>query len=355
MAMTPPSPATPNCSACRKRNNNMTDSTRSNGSQISAQASAGESVFVMPNKYIVQPPEKSGKGLTILIIILSAVILLTGGYLVYDMLAKPAAPTAAPTANPPQIIIETPASAENESASSSESFASTTSSSTSEIASSTPEAAAGTLKLSLDSDSDGLTDIEETVLGTLPTNPDSDGDGYKDGAEVSAGYSPTKAGSARIGESPFVARLDGSFTGDYITYLMPKDWQSSAISANKQILISASTGEIIKITISDNRDNMTILGWYLRDHPEASVSQLKTVSSYDGALSGIYSPDGLTAWLTDAGRTKMVTVEYLTGRQTEIRYPGLFDMIIKSLTALASMAADASYEIEPVAEQLSTI
>ncbi|MCI0890887.1 MAG: metallophosphoesterase [Chloroflexi bacterium] len=42
-----------------------------------------------------------------------------------------------------------------------------------------------------DSDSDGLTDVEEAVHETDPLNADSDGDGLSDGAEVEAGSDPT--------------------------------------------------------------------------------------------------------------------------------------------------------------------
>ncbi len=42
----------------------------------------------------------------------------------------------------------------------------------------------------LDSDNDGLSDIEEGVQGTDPTNPDSDGDSILDGSEVADGTNP---------------------------------------------------------------------------------------------------------------------------------------------------------------------
>ena len=49
-----------------------------------------------------------------------------------------------------------------------------------------------------DSDSDGLTDIEELkIYGTDPKNPDTDGDGYSDGDEVKNGYNPLGEGELR--------------------------------------------------------------------------------------------------------------------------------------------------------------
>jgi hypothetical protein len=46
----------------------------------------------------------------------------------------------------------------------------------------------------IDSDQDGLTDVEEIKYGTDPLDSDSDGDTYLDGAEVKGGYNPLGAG-----------------------------------------------------------------------------------------------------------------------------------------------------------------
>ena len=50
----------------------------------------------------------------------------------------------------------------------------------------------------LDSDGDGLTDLEEIDYGTDPNNKDSDGDSFEDGEEVENGYDPN--GLGRIDE-----------------------------------------------------------------------------------------------------------------------------------------------------------
>lgn len=50
----------------------------------------------------------------------------------------------------------------------------------------------------LDSDNDGLTDLEESNFGTDINNPDTDGDGYSDGEEVKNGYNPN--GPGKLGE-----------------------------------------------------------------------------------------------------------------------------------------------------------
>lgn len=50
----------------------------------------------------------------------------------------------------------------------------------------------------LDTDNDGLTDLEETIFGTDLKNPDTDGDGYSDSEEVKNGYNPN--GPGKFGE-----------------------------------------------------------------------------------------------------------------------------------------------------------
>ena len=58
----------------------------------------------------------------------------------------------------------------------------------------------------IDSDNDGLTDVEETILGTHPLLTDTDGDGFGDGVEVTAGTDPLDNAS----HPP----ADGDVTGD---------------------------------------------------------------------------------------------------------------------------------------------
>jgi rhodanese-related sulfurtransferase len=49
----------------------------------------------------------------------------------------------------------------------------------------------------MDSDGDGLTDLEEVTYGTNPHNADTDGDSYSDGEEVANGYDPLGSGKTK--------------------------------------------------------------------------------------------------------------------------------------------------------------
>lgn len=301
--------------------------------------SQGE-VYVMPDRYIVRDQGGSNKGLIIAMVILLLVIIITGSYLAYDMFSRQQVkPTPQPT--PPVVeVIEQPIVEP-------EVLATTTEATPTEVL---PEVATTTPTTtpvqttavinSIDSDADGLTDVEETVFGTLPSNSDSDNDGYKDGNEVANGYDPNKIGfgAAKLIDSPFIATLTTNFGLDDFSVLYPKDWQSSIIKASEQLLLTAPSGEIIKISVRVNQQGMSALAWYLQDHPETSVSQLKVVDTLDGQLTGIYTADGLVAYLTDASKSRLFVFEYLTGRQSEIRYPAILNMIIKSLKVLPKAA-----------------
>lgn len=289
-------------------------------------------VYVMPEKYIVQTAKGGGKGILIASIILIAVILLTASYLIYDMMNKQPAPVV-PEVIPPQIEITNPEPPlEPVIATTTIEVATTT-----EIASTTVPAPPTVLLPSKDTDNDSLTDIEEPVVGTMPTNPDTDGDGYKDGIEVAGGYNPTKTGSSKLNESPFIVSLTTAFDADNFKFFYPKDWQVSLIKAGKQVLITTATGELIRISIKDNQLAQSILAWYLQDHPEAMVSQMKVAES--AKLAGNFAPNGLTAYLTDIAKSKIYIIEYLAGQQTELRYLTIFGAIIKSMEPIAPAPA----------------
>jgi hypothetical protein len=297
-------------------------------------AGMGE-VYVMPDKYVAKMPTGNNGPLIIAVIVLVAVIIITGGYVIYDMVVnaqKAQVPTSAPTQiqpieEPPAPVVEAPAPVIE---------VTTTPTTTSEVV---PEEPAVIVGISKDSDGDGLTDIEETVYGTLPSNSDSDGDGFKDGDEIANGYSPIRAGSAKLVDSPFISALTSVFADNNFKTIYPKDWVVSNINENHQILITSGTGEVIRISVKDNLEGLSALAWYLRDRPQTPVSELVSVQTKSGDLTGVYAPDGLSAYLTNSDKSKFYVIEYLAGRQTEFRYPAVMKMIIANLVLIKEAPA----------------
>lgn len=298
-------------------------------------------VYVMPEKFRPQSSGGGNFGIIISASILLAVMLLTGGFFIYDSWQKRQVSQQPPVDNLPQIEIQEEEVFSTTTATTTEEVATSTATSTETIvatstASTTSETA---ISLSRDSDNDGLTDVEETVFGTVPANPDSDGDGYKDGNEVVNGYSPTKPGNVKIGESPFISSITTDFGTNDFKATYPKDWRPSVSKSAHQLLLSVNTGEVITVTVKENREKIPAMSWYLQDHPQVPVSQLRLVDS--GDLSGIYSPDGMAAYLTDKDKSNFYVFEYVAGRQSEFRYPAIFAMLIKQIKIIANSVVTA--------------
>ena len=197
--------------------------------------------------------------------------------------------------------------------------------------------------ISSDSDSDGLTDLEEVAIGTDPNKPDTDEDGFSDSEEVVNGYSPTKSGGGeanKLKNDKLIAKLITNFASDNFQTIYPKAWHVSLAEANKQALITVDTGEIIKISVRDDAQELSAMNWYLIDHPQATVSQLKQVAY--GSLSGIFTPDGLTAYLSNKEKTKIYSFEYLMNPKSEFRYPALFAMMVKNFSPLSTSSTATS-------------
>lgn len=287
-------------------------------------------VYVMPDKFRFKGFSGSNRGIIVSSLILLTVILLTGGYFVYDNWQKlqNSQKLVEKQQHPPIIEIqEDDVNILIPVTTSTEDVVTSTIIFTEDVTTSTEDF--GKIKFSLDSDNDGLTDVEEVIFGTAPTNADTDGDGYKDGVEVANGYSPNKAGDVKIYDSPFITSIITNFDFDNFKLFYPKDWRPSLAKASKQLTLTINTGEIITITVKENIDKIPAMSWYLQQNPHVSVSELRIVDSKD--LTGIYSSDGFSAYLTDKDKSKFYIFEYIIGKQLEFRYPTIFTMLIKQL------------------------
>lgn len=306
-------------------------------------------VFIMPERFREQPVRNpSNKPLIIAVVILLAVIVVTAAFFLYDASVSKNAKIAQQQQTTTAPVIEninagTEAEEEEVISSTTEELlaSSTEESATSTLATATPDLSAPIL--SRDSDSDGLTDIEEALIGTDMMRPDSDIDGYKDSDEVINRYNPLADGLKGKGgllDADFIATSTSNFTTNNFSLVYPKKWKVSYIPENQQALITAETGEIIRITARNNDQGMSAVNWYLSSRPQTSVSELKLLN--DKAYSGFFTPDGLSAYITDNAFKKLYVFEYLTNPQTELRYPALFTMIVKNLTAVSPPAETAA-------------
>ena len=178
----------------------------------------------------------------------------------------------------------------------------------------------------LDTDSDGLTDLEEALFGADPRNPDTDGDGFLDGNEVFNLYSPTGRAPAKLAGGGTVKDVDGAIGW---SMMVPKDWELSVDKTDGTLAtVTTGHGETFLISIEENPNKMPIVDWFLSKNPGADKTRIMVFKS-KGGYEGIIGPDLLTTFIPWGD---MVFVfKYDMDKQPFINYRTVYSMMLNSL------------------------
>ncbi|MFA5317977.1 MAG: hypothetical protein WC323_00665 [Patescibacteria group bacterium] len=179
-------------------------------------------------------------------------------------------------------------------------------------------------KAGIDTDGDGLTDVEEnTVFVTDINKMDTDGDGYNDREEILNLYNP--AGNGLLADSELVLIYSNTVYNYNVLY--PRDWQR-AESAGGIFFMSGVDGSI-QILTQDNEENKNIGQWHadLIGESEAGQSSEKTKNN----MEVIYSADRQTAYLTSAGGgDKVFIITYSPETGSSLEFLTVLRMMVKS-------------------------
>ena len=182
----------------------------------------------------------------------------------------------------------------------------------------------------LDSDSDGLTDVEEAMYTSNPHLPDTDGDGYLDGNEVFNLYSPTvKAPSTLLGQANMqvVSSTIGWQT------ILPKVWIIETTSTSSDVRAHTLTGESFVFRIEANANKQEIHGWLLTQKG-IRADQITELQSNKFKVPFYLGPDRMTAYIPWEDRVLVVT--YQLGTQTFVNYRTTFGLILNALRLTGS-------------------
>ncbi|MCW1892124.1 MAG: fibronectin type III domain-containing protein [Candidatus Uhrbacteria bacterium] len=144
----------------------------------------------------------------------------------------------------------------------------------------------------LDSDSDGLTDLEEALFGTEKLVNDTDHDSFLDGNELFHLYNPSSGSNARIVDSSLVKPVQSPVGWKLF---VPTVWQATVDSDGMKAVISTGHGETFEGYLLANPDKKPLMDWYLAEHPGVLSSQVKAFTTKSG-LSGIEGIDQLVAY-----------------------------------------------------------
>jgi hypothetical protein len=203
-----------------------------------------------------------------------------------------------------------------------------------------PAPAAPTLPpAGLDTDSDGLTDLEEELLTSNPRDPDTDADGFLDGNEAFHLYNPNGRAPARLVDA---GRLKPFSSGAGWSILLPNPWNVVLDAADgSKATVTTGHGELLRIAVEANPQRQPILAWYKASHPEATDAQILKYRSKRG-YEGIIGADQLTTYLPWGDKIFVFTYEF--GGQPFKNFSTASAMILNSLElgGMSSVAAPTS-------------
>jgi len=178
-----------------------------------------------------------------------------------------------------------------------------------------------------DSDSDGLTDIEEVLFGSDPRNPDTDRDSYLDGNEVFHLYNPRADAPALLTDTGFARKVETEELSYSMVY--PSRWTTKIDKIKDYFELHVPTSELFTV-IKQAKDPLFPLSeWYLAMHPEASEEAYELMTTKEG-YSGILAADKFTAYV-EAGNDVFI-LSYSLEESTSINFLTSFQMMINSFS-----------------------
>lgn len=192
----------------------------------------------------------------------------------------------------------------------------------------------------LDTDLDGLYDVEEDILGINKALVDSDGDGYSDAEELTTLNNPM--GTGNISENANVVK----YTNTIFEYEMyrPVSWSPRLVSSGDAIMFRPDDSQTIQILAPDNSLLLPIDEWYAAEVSARRINDAQRVSK--NGWNGIWSTDGLTIYVAYSGSDKVFVISYSPGFDAVENYKNIFLMMVNgfelSETVINAIKAEAS-------------
>lgn len=183
------------------------------------------------------------------------------------------------------------------------------------------------LQLSKDSDSDGLTDIEERMYGTEYRNPDTDGDTFLDGNEVFHRYDPLGVAPSTLLDTGAVKVFSESTLPFTVYY--PTTWKATSALTNSTVTFQSAKLASVIIAWSAKDADLTVEDWIVTNVEDADLKTLQASYTKEGYYT-LRSADDLVAYI-DLG-TSVYVMTYDLSTSTDISYTQTFAMMVNSLT-----------------------
>lgn len=183
-----------------------------------------------------------------------------------------------------------------------------------------------------DTDSDGLTNVEELLYGTDFRSPDTDGDTFLDGNEVFHRYDPNGLAPSTLldtGAVRVLERADIPFTMYY-----PASWSVDAKASSATLTFRSSDSASITLTYAQKDPLVALTSWLKQqDISTRDTEQTMTKEGYDARIAN----DGRTMYV-DMGAWAVSATYDLGEDNYSIDFLQTFKMMTNSI--VTTEAAD---------------
>ena len=180
-----------------------------------------------------------------------------------------------------------------------------------------------------DTDSDGLTDVEELMYGTDYRDPDTDKDTYLDGNEVFHRYHPNALAPKTLLDTGAVRVLQNTELPFTVYY--PSSWTPVIVASASSVTFRSPGTSAFKAAWQEKAADLSLENWYDDSVKIGDSHDLASTYTKEG-LYELTSVDGRTVYLDGGNRVYIFT--YDLGDETAIEYLQTFAMMVNSLILL---------------------
>lgn len=175
----------------------------------------------------------------------------------------------------------------------------------------------------VDTDADGLSDVEEPYYQADLSQADTDHDGYADGSEIVNLFSPASPGK-RLDAESFMQKQQWNGW----SFILPKPWTVIA-DASRPEVATVTTGGATRFTleVKPNSQREPLDVWVRGSLVTAQLRSFQTKSG----LAAMQSQDGLTTYLA-AGDMVLVVTYDLNG-DPSYNFRASYNMLVNALVA----------------------
>ncbi|MDD5341350.1 MAG: hypothetical protein PHC97_02835 [Patescibacteria group bacterium] len=189
--------------------------------------------------------------------------------------------------------------------------------------------AAVTYFSSLDSDRDGLTDVEEDLYGTEVNKPDTDEDGFIDGSELVNLFNPKAGNGSLLVTSGLINPYDNPSFNYEIFY--PAKWLARPTDQSlREVIFQSATDEYVSVRVADNASKLSLVDWYVSQFGSEDLGALTQNTTKNG-MQALLSENKLTYYMySDKTPDLVYVISYFIGNRTQVNFSTTFQMMASS-------------------------